>query len=62
VQAAQGEAAGDFVVYFNTTVNAASLLVVTAPDQATSIARFTDIVSLADFQAAGFGAGDFLFA
>jgi Ca2+-binding RTX toxin-like protein len=62
VQAAQGEEAGDFIVYFNTTVNVASLLVVTAPDAATSIARFTDIASLADLQAAGFGAGDFLFA
>ncbi len=62
VQAAQGEEAGDFVVYFNTTVNAASLLVVSGPDQATSIARFTDIASLADFQAAGLGASDFLFA
>ncbi len=62
VQAAQGEAAGDFVVYYNTTVNAASLLVVSAPDAATSIARFTDITSLEDFQSAGFGAGDFLFA
>ena len=62
VQAAQGEGAGDFVVYFNTTVNAASLLVVSAPDSATSIARFTDITSLTDFQAAGFGASDFIFA
>jgi hypothetical protein len=62
VQAAQGEEAGDFVVYFNSTVNAASLLVVSAPDAATSIARFTDIASLADFQVAGFGANDFVFA
>jgi Ca2+-binding RTX toxin-like protein len=62
VQAAVGEAAGDFVVYFNSTVNAASLLVVSAPDAATSIARFTDITSLDDFQSAGFSANDFLFA
>jgi hypothetical protein len=62
VQAAQGEAAGDFVLYFNTTVGVGSLLAVTAPDAATSIARFTDIASLEDFQAAGFGAGDFIFA
>ncbi len=62
VGAAVGEAAGDFVLYFNTTVNAASLLVVSAPDAATSIARFTDVTSLADFQAVGFGAADFLFA
>lgn len=62
VQAAQGEGAGDFVVYFNTTLNAASLLVVSAPDAATSIARFTDIASVADLQATGFSASDFIFA
>jgi hypothetical protein len=62
VQAAQGEAAGDFVLYFNSTVGVGSLLVVTAPDAATSIARFTDIASLEDFQGAGFGAADFIFA
>lgn len=62
VAATAGEEAGDFVLYFNTTVNAASLLVVSAPDAATSIARFTDVTSLEDFQAVGFGAGDFPFA
>jgi hypothetical protein len=62
VQAAQGEAAGDFVLYFNATVGVGSLLVVTAPDAATSIARFTDITSLEDFQSAGFSAADFIFA
>lgn len=62
VQAAQGEQGGDFVVYFNTTVNAASLLVVSAPDTAASIARFTDITSLEDFQAAGLSSSDFVFA
>jgi hypothetical protein len=61
VQAAQGEDAGDFVIYFNTTVNAASLLVVSAPDMATSIARFTGIDSLAALQGAGFTANDFVF-
>jgi hypothetical protein len=62
VQAAQGEEAGDFVLYFNTSVNVASLLVVSEPDAATSIARFTDITSLEDFQSAGFSANDFIFA
>jgi hypothetical protein len=62
VQAAQQEQAGDFIVYFNSTVNAASLLVVSAPDAATSIARFTDITSIEDLQTAGFSANDFIFA
>ena len=61
VRAAQGEDAGDFVLYFNTTVNTGSLLVVSAPDTATSIARFTDATTLADFQAIGFSANDFVF-
>ena len=61
VQAAQGEDAGDFVVYFNTTVNTGSLLVVSAPDTATSIARFTDATTLGEFQAIGFTAADFIF-
>ena len=61
VQAAQGEDAGDFVLYFNTTVNTGSLLVVSAPDTATSIARFTDATTLEDFQAIGFQANDFIF-
>jgi Ca2+-binding RTX toxin-like protein len=61
VQAAQGEEAGDFVLYFNTTVNTGSLLVVSAPDTAASIARFTDATTLEDFQAIGFSANDFVF-
>ncbi len=61
VQAAQNEKAGDFVIYFNTTVNTGSLLVVSAPDTATSIARFTDTTTLEDFQAIGFQANDFIF-
>ncbi len=61
VQAVGGEEAGDFVVYFNTTVNVASLLVVSGPDAATSIARFTNITLLEDLQNANFTAGDFLF-
>ncbi len=61
VQAAQQEDAGDFVLYFNTTVNTGSLLVVSAPDTATSIARFTDATTLEDFQAIGFSANDFVF-
>ena len=62
VQAVGGEEAGDFVIYFNTTVNVSSLLVVSAPDTATSIARFTNFASLEDLQNADFTAGDFLFA
>ena len=61
VQAARGEDAGDFVLYFNTTVNTGSLLVVSAPDTAASIARFTDATTLEDFQAIGFSANDFIF-
>ena len=62
VQAIGGEAAGDMIVYFNTTVGVASLLVVSAPDAATSIARFTDINSVEELAATGFTAGDFMFA
>ena len=62
VIAAQNEAMGDFVIYFNTTVNVGSLLFVDALDMAHSIARFANIDSLADLQAANFDAGDFLFA
>ena len=58
----QNEAMGDFVVYFNTTANVASLLFVDAPDSAHSIARFANMDSLADLRQAGFDAGDFLFA
>jgi hypothetical protein len=61
VQAAQGEDAGDFVIYFNSTVQVASLLVVSAPDTAASIARFTDITSLDQLQTAGLSASDFIF-
>ena len=61
VQAAQGESAGDFVIYFNSTVQVASLLVVSAPDAAASIARFTDITSLDQLQTAGLSADDFIF-
>jgi hypothetical protein len=62
VQTAQNEEAGDIIVYFNSTVNVASLLVVSAPDTAGSIARFTDITSLDQLQASGFSASDFIFA
>ena len=41
---------GDFVMYFNTSVGVASLLFVDGADAAHSIARFTDINSLADLQ------------
>ena len=37
---------GDFVIYFNTTVNVGSLLFVDALDAAHSIARFANIDSL----------------
>jgi Ca2+-binding RTX toxin-like protein len=62
VLAAQNEEFGDFVMYFNTTVNVASLLFVDALDTAHSIARFADITTIEDLQDADFRAGDFLFA
>jgi Ca2+-binding RTX toxin-like protein len=61
VQAVQGEGAGDMILYFNTTVNVASLLVVSAPDTVVSIARFTNITSVEELAGAGFSAADFLF-
>lgn len=61
VQAIAGEQAGDMVVYFNTTVGVASLLVVSAPDAAASIARFADINSVEELAATGFTASDFMF-
>ena len=61
VLAAQGEATGDLIVYFNTTVGVASLLYVDAADTAHSIARFTNIASIDDLAAAGFTANDFVF-
>ena len=48
-----GEATGDFIIYFNTTVGVGT---------AHSIARFANIDSLDDLQNANFTAGDFLFA
>lgn len=62
VAAAQNEAAGDFVMYFNTTASVASLLYVDGPDAAHSIARFSNINSIDDLAAADFTARDFLFA
>ncbi|MBA3326018.1 MAG: hypothetical protein H0T41_12385 [Rhodobacteraceae bacterium] len=62
VLAAQNEAMGDFVMYFSTTANVASLLFVDALDTAHSIARFANIDSIEDLQDADFTAGDFLFA
>jgi Ca2+-binding RTX toxin-like protein len=59
---ANNEAAGDFVIYFNTTVNVGSLLFVDALDTAHSIARFSNIDSLEDLQNANFTAADFIFA
>ncbi len=61
VLAAQNEAAGDMIVYFNSTVGVASLLVVDGPDAAHSIARFTNITSLAELKDAGFSSADFIF-
>lgn len=61
VVAAEGEARGDLLLYFNSSVGVASLLFVDAPDDAHSIARFSNIDSLADLRAAPFDAGDFLF-
>jgi putative nodulation protein len=62
VLAAQNEELGDFIVYFNTTVNVASLLFVDGTDLAHSIARFSNIESLEDLQATNFQANDFIFA
>lgn len=59
--AIDNEQAGDLIVYFNTTVNVASLLVVDGPDVVHSIARFTDIDSLNEFQDTRFTADDFQF-
>lgn len=61
VQAAANEGAGDFVIYFNTTVNTGSLLVISAPDTAVSIARFTGVDTFEEFQAISFTAEDFMF-
>lgn len=61
VLAAQNESEGDFILYFNTTVQAASLLYVDGTDTAHSIARFTNIDSLGDLRRADFSAEDFVF-
>jgi Ca2+-binding RTX toxin-like protein len=61
VQAAQGEDAGDLILYFNSTVGVASLLVVSAPNTIVSIARFTNITSVEELAAANFTADDFMF-
>lgn len=58
---AQNEAAGDIVIYFNTTVNQASLLFVTGENTAGSFARIGNIDSLADLQAQNLTANDFIF-
>jgi Ca2+-binding RTX toxin-like protein len=61
VAAINGEAAGDLVLYFNSTVGTASLLVVDGENAAHSIARLTNIDSVQELQNAGFGANDFDF-
>jgi Ca2+-binding RTX toxin-like protein len=61
VTAAQGEAAGDLILYFNSTVGVASLLVVDGTDAAHSILRLTNIDSVDELRGAGFDAGDFVF-
>lgn len=61
VLAAQNEAAGDMIVYFNSTVGVASLLVVDGTDAAHSIARFTNITSLEGLRDAGLSSADFIF-
>lgn len=61
VLAAQGEQAGDLILYFNTTVGVASLLYVDSPDMAHSIARFTDTNSVEELQNTNFQANDFFF-
>jgi len=59
---ANNEAMGDFIIYFNSTVNVGSLLFVDGLDTAHSIARFANIDSLGDLQNANFTANDFIFA
>jgi len=61
VLAAQNESEGDFIIYFNTTVQAASLLYVDGTDTAHSIARFTNIDTLRELRRADFSAEDFIF-
>ena len=61
VAAIDGEAAGDLVLYYNSTVGTASLLYVDGEDAAHSIARLTNIDSAQDLGTAGFGASDFEF-
>ena len=61
VAAIQGEAEGDLVLYFNSTVGTASLLYVDDTDTAHSIARLTNIDSVDELREAGFGANDFDF-
>lgn len=58
---AQNEATGDFIVYFNTTVNVASLLYVDALDTAHSIARFDNINSVNELSNTNFTDSDFLY-
>jgi len=60
-QTLAGEQAGGMILYFNTTVGVASLLVVSAPDTVVSIARFVDIGSVEELAAANFTASDFVF-
>jgi hypothetical protein len=61
VAAANAEATGDLIVYFNSTVNVASLLYVDGANAAHSIARFASISSLATLQNTNFTANDFWF-
>lgn len=61
VAAVGGEAEGDLVLYFNSTVGTASLLYVDGEDAAHSIARLTNVDSVEELQAAGFAASDFEF-
>ena len=60
--AIDGEQAGDLIIYFNTTFNVGSLLYVSAPDTAASIARFTNVDTLQELAGLNFVAEDFVFA
>jgi Ca2+-binding RTX toxin-like protein len=60
--AIDGEQAGDLIIYFNTTFNVGSLLYVSAPDTAASIARFTNVDTLQELAGLNFVADDFVFA
>lgn len=61
VLAAENESVGDLILYYNSTVNAASLLYVDGPNVAHSILRLTNINSVQELADQPWGANDFVF-